>query len=233
MMQKKTIWTASPKIVCPVYTKPERPTGYVSTQTQKRIKAKYLYNLKRAPYPDDIEYYRRPKEYLRPRKHGPFIIDTPKPNWNDAVHIVVNKQLLSKGIPYRLTPSFNLRSIYEGKRFTLGATARELILKNVAQKSLQYVRDLQGKAQKILLLKSHPENDVVHVKLQSQWWNATHQTKANHYACMADVQHLEDDNALVNQPPITSDPVIVLEPITARDPPTPKLANVTGANSTT
>jgi hypothetical protein len=168
MMQKKTIRTASPKIVRPVYTKPERPTGYVSTRTQKRIKAKPLYSLKRAPYSDDIEYYKRPKEYLKPRKHGPFIINTPKPKWNDAVRIVVNEQLLSKGIPYRLPPSFNLSSIYEGKRFTLGVMAGELVLKHIDRKTPQYVWDLQGKAQKILLLKNHPENDVVHVKSRSQ-----------------------------------------------------------------
>jgi hypothetical protein len=108
MMQKKTLRTASPKIVRPVYTKPEKPPGYVSARTQKRIKAKRLYNLERAPYPDDIEYYKRPKEYLKPRKLGPFVNDIPKPKWDDAVHIVVNEQLLSKGIPYSLPSRFNL-----------------------------------------------------------------------------------------------------------------------------
>jgi hypothetical protein len=69
----------------PVYSKPERPAGYVSAQTQKQIKAKPLYNLERAPYPDDIEYYKSPKEYLKPRKHGPFVNNVPKPKWDDAV----------------------------------------------------------------------------------------------------------------------------------------------------
>jgi hypothetical protein len=50
---------------------------------------------------------------------------------------------------------------------------------------------------------------------------------------MADVQHIEDDNTPLNQPPIMSNPVIVLEPIPARDPPTPRLDNVTGANNIT
>jgi hypothetical protein len=61
MMQQKTIWTASPKLIRPVYTKPVRPTSYVFARTQKQIKEKCLYNLERAPYPDDIEYYRKPK----------------------------------------------------------------------------------------------------------------------------------------------------------------------------
>jgi hypothetical protein len=64
MMHKKTIRTASRKIVRPAYTKPTRPAGYISVRTQKRIKARRMYNLERAPYPDDIEYYRTPKEYL-------------------------------------------------------------------------------------------------------------------------------------------------------------------------
>jgi hypothetical protein len=233
MMQKKTIRTASPKIVRPVYTKPKRPPDYVPTRTQKRIKAKRICNLERAPYPDDIEYYKRPKEHLRPRKHGPFIIDTPKPKWNDAIHIVVNQQLLSRGIPYRLPPSFNLSCMYEGKKFTLGTTARELILKHLDRKTPQYVRDLQGRAQKILLLKNHPENDVLHVRSRSQRWSTNHRTKMNHYACMADVQHIEDNNVPVDQPPTTSEPVIILEPMPARDPPTPKLDNITGANNIT
>jgi hypothetical protein len=99
MMHKKTIRTASPKIIRPVYTKPKRPSGYMSARMQKRIKARRMYSLERAPYPDDIEYYRTPKEYLKPRRHGPFIDNTPKPSWNDAVRIVVDKQLSTKGIP--------------------------------------------------------------------------------------------------------------------------------------
>jgi hypothetical protein len=49
---------------------------------------------------------------------------------------------------------------------------------------------------------------------------------------MADVQPVEDDNIPVNQPPTTVDPVIVLEPI-PRDPPTPRLDNVTGTHNVT
>jgi hypothetical protein len=200
---------------------------------KKRIKAKRMYSLERAPYPDDIEYYRTPKEYLKPRKHGPFIDNTTKPNWNDAVRIVVNKQLSIKGIPYRLPRSFDLSSIYEGKRFTLGAAARQLILKHIDRKTPQYVKSLQSKAHNILLLKNHPENDVVHVKPRSQRWNPNHRTKPTHYACMADVQHANDNDTPVDQPPTTSDPVVILETIPVRDPPTPRLDNVTGANNIT
>jgi hypothetical protein len=38
MMQKKTVQTASPKIVRPVYTKPEKPAGYVSAWTKKGLR---------------------------------------------------------------------------------------------------------------------------------------------------------------------------------------------------
>jgi hypothetical protein len=55
-------------------------------------------------------------------------LSTTSQNWNGTMpsaHIVVNKQLLSKGNPYRLPPSFNLRCIYTGKRvIVLWATAR-------------------------------------------------------------------------------------------------------------
>jgi hypothetical protein len=145
----------------------------------------------------------------------------------------VNEQLLSKGIPYRLPRHFNLRSVYTNKKFKLSATARELILTHIAQKTPQYAKKLQTKAQNILLLKNHPENDVVQVKSRTQRWNTNHRDKITRHAYMADVQHVDSDTAPVNQPPTTSDPVVILEQIPPRDPPTPRLDNVTGANNVT
>ena len=138
MSQKKTIRDPTPKPIRPNYTVTERPEGFVCDRTKNRMKSVRLYKLERAPYPDDIEYYKVPKERLRPRKAGPivprdYIQYQELPSVDQSLSVVVNDRLRRLGNPHRLPPFFGkvcpkkLKGLYTGKDKILNKQARELI----------------------------------------------------------------------------------------------------------